>query len=181
MNGGVALGAERTTLAELVRDEAAFRTWYDRALPRVFRFLLARCGGDPTLAEELTQQTFLEAIRHRDQFEGRSDVVTWLCAIGRRKLADHHRRRQREERRVRQLEVAPGPEAAWHLEDAAEVRAVLDSLPPDQRLALIYRYLDQLPVADIARLLGRSESAAQSLLARARDTFRAAYGGRTDA
>jgi RNA polymerase sigma-70 factor (ECF subfamily) len=48
-------------------------------------------------------------------------------------------------------------------------------------LALIYRYLDQLSVAEIARLLRRTESATESLLSRAREAFRAAYGGRTDA
>jgi RNA polymerase sigma-70 factor (ECF subfamily) len=181
MDGAVAIRAEPTTLADLVRDEAAFRDWYERALPRVYRFLLARCGGDPALAEDLTQQTFLEAIRHSEQFQGRSDLITWLCAIGRRKLVDHHRRRQRDERRARRLVAESSARTDAALELVAEVRAILDGLPPDQRLALIYRYLDQLSVAEIARLLRRTESATESLLSRAREAFRAAYGGRTDA
>lgn len=181
MQHGVVVRAEPTTLADLVRDEAAFRRWYDGALPRVYRYILARCGGDAALAEELTQQTFLEAIRHRTQFQGRSDVITWLCAIGRRKLVDHHRRRQREERRALRLQQLAADDSSGVPETAAEVRAILDTLAPDQRLALTYRYLDQLPVAEIARLLGRSESAAESLLSRARDAFRLAYRGVADA
>ena len=169
------------TLSELVQDEAAFREWYDRTLPRVYRYLLARCGGEASLAEELAQQTFIEAVWHSDQFAGRSDVVTWLCAIGRRKLIDHFRRTKRET--VKTLRLAGPFEAAdgLPLETRGAVQAVLSQLPHDQRLALIYRYVDQLAVSEIARLFGRSESAAESLLSRARDAFRTAYRGDGDA
>jgi RNA polymerase sigma factor (sigma-70 family) len=92
-----------TDLDALVRDETAFRTWYDDAMPRVYRYLATRCGGDHALAEELTQQTFIEAIRHRRRFGGRSDLVTWLIAIGRNKLVDHYRRHGRDERRQDRL------------------------------------------------------------------------------
>ena len=181
MRSEVTFRGRAITLSELVQDEAAFREWYDRTLPRVYRYLLARCGGDAALAEELAQQTFIEAFRHRGQFEGRSDVVTWLCAIGRRKLIDHFRRTQRETvksvRLVGQFEAVSGPP----LETRGAVQAVLSQLPHDQRLALIYRYVDQLSVSEIARLFGRSESAAESLLSRARGAFRAAYGGDGDA
>lgn len=85
--------ASKGDFAAIVRDEARFRDWYDAALPRVYRYLAARCGGDDELAEELTQQTFVEAIRHRHRFDGRSDVVTWMCAIGRSKLVDHYETR----------------------------------------------------------------------------------------
>lgn len=181
MHGGVAIREQATTLTDLVRDEAAFREWYDRTLPRVYRYLLARCDGDESLAEELTQQTFIEAIRHHRQFEGRSDVVTWLCAIGRRKLVDHFRRTQREEgksiRLIEPFEGAHGPV----LETRGAVQAVLSQLPHDQRLALIYRYVDGLMVSEIAQLFRRSESAAESLLSRARQAFRVAYRGDGDA
>ena len=86
------------SFAELVENPARFRLWYDGALPRVYRYLLARCG-DQAVAEELTQEAFVEAIRSRRRFEGRSDPVTWICAIGRNRLADHVRRGRRDENR----------------------------------------------------------------------------------
>jgi DNA-directed RNA polymerase specialized sigma24 family protein len=49
-------------------------------------------------------------------------------------------------------------------------------MPADQRTALMLRYLDNLSVRDIGRLFGRSEKAAESLLTRAREHFRRAYG-----
>ena len=87
----------------VVRDEARFRDWYDATLPRIYRYLAARCGGDDALVEEMTQQTFVEAIRQRHRFDGRSDIVTWMCAIGRNKLVDHYRRHGRDVRRQERL------------------------------------------------------------------------------
>lgn len=168
------------TLDALVQDPVAFRHWYDLVLPRVYRYLLAR-AGEPWLAEELTQQTFAEAIRNRRRFDGRSDVVTWLCAIGRNKMVDHFRRAGREATRHQRL-VALGGDAGHALEtvpveERDAIRRALAELPHDQRLALIFRYLDQMPVRDVAAQLGRSEKATESLLSRARHGFRLAYGG----
>lgn len=162
------------------KDEAAFRAWYDRTLPRVYAFLASRCGGSDSLAEELTQQTFVEAVRRRGSFDGRSDVVTWLCAIGRHKLADHFRRLEREERRRMRLVVkevrAADDGGVWHASDERDaIERALRGLPAGQRAALIFRHLDGLSVREIAGMLGRSESAVESLLARARENFRNAY------
>jgi RNA polymerase sigma-70 factor (ECF subfamily) len=173
-------GTERElpqTLDTLVQDPVAFRHWYDLVLPRVYRYLLAR-AGDEWLAEELTQQTFVEAIRNRRSFDGRSDVVTWLCAIGRHKLVDHYRRSGREATRQERLRVVGDPpDHARSFDERDAIRRALDQMPDDQRLALILRYLDQMSVRDVAGELGRSEKATESLLSRARESFRQAYGG----
>jgi len=171
-------------LTALVRDEERFRAWYEATLPLVYRYLLARCAGDATLAEEITQQTFVQAIRHRDRFDGRADVVTWLCAIGRNRLVDHYRRGGRDARRHdRLIETQPqADDAPWRAAEARDaVRTAVARLPADQRLALLFRYLDGMSVREVAAALGRSEKATESLLSRARDGFRRAYGGSTDA
>lgn len=162
----------------LRRDEAAFRDWYEATLPRVYRYLLVRCGGDAPLAEELTQQTFMAAVSRWRQFDGRSDSTTWLCSIGRNKLVDHARRGQRDEHRHTRLVAGhPGSDTGWRASELRDqVESALRQLPSDQRTALILRYLDDLSVRDIGRLFGRSEKAAESLLTRARERFRRAYG-----
>lgn len=177
------LGEREAVLEGIVADEAAFRAWYDATLPRVYRYLLSRCGHDPALAEELTQQTFVEAVRNRARFDGRADMVTWLCAIGRNKLVDHHRRAGREQRRnLRLIQDRHDAGAAWGAVETREaVERALAAINPEQRLALIFRYLDGLPVREIALAIGRTESGTESLLVRARDAFRRAYGGQTDA
>ena len=183
MTGPMAI-ATGGDLAAVMSDDARFRDWYDATMPRVYRYLVARCAGDIHLAEELTQQTFVQAIRHRHRFDGRSDVVTWLIAIARSRLVDHHRRHVREARRQDRLfHREHGTEdAPWRAAEAHRaVEAALAQLPADHRIALLFRYLDGMSVREVAATLGRSEKAAESLIARARDGFRRAHGGSTDA
>jgi RNA polymerase sigma-70 factor (ECF subfamily) len=149
-------------------------------LPRVYSYLMSRSGGDTGLAEDLTQQTFIAAIDQRSRFDGRSDTVTWLCGIARHKLADHFRAIEREERRrmrleVRQIELEAGGRAGLDLEDRTMIGEALRSLPASQRAVLVFVVLDDLSVAEAARLVGKSRGATESLLFRARDSFRRAY------
>ena len=65
---GIGIEAPGASLDRVFADDAAFRRWYDRAMPRVFGYLYQRCGRDRDLAEELTQQAFVEAVRSRRQF-----------------------------------------------------------------------------------------------------------------
>jgi RNA polymerase sigma-70 factor (ECF subfamily) len=167
-------------LQKALADDAGFESWYRRSLPRVYSYLVSRGGGDVALAEELTQQTFIAAIDQRSRYDGRSDTITWLCGIARHKLADHFRGIERDERRrmrmeVRQIEMGEGSQARLGLEDRSMIAEILRSLPASQRAVLVFVVLDDLPVAEAARLLGKSRAATESLLFRARDSFRRAY------
>ena len=173
------LSREPDNMNAIVADQFAFRSWYELALPRVYRYLLARCGGDPDLAEELTQQTFVEGVRRRASFDGRSDAITWLCVIGRHKLVDHYRRSGRDSQRQLRIvsQQSSGQSDVWSEHELRSgVEAALAELPGEQRVVMVLRYLDQLPVREIASTIGRSEKATESLLSRAREAFRRAYG-----
>jgi RNA polymerase sigma-70 factor (ECF subfamily) len=171
---------DRTRVRELAAtfaDPVAFRRWYEDAVGRVYAYLYARCGGDVSLAEELTQQTFIQAIERRESYEGRASAVTWLCTIARNKLTDHYRRIDREERRLLRLVVGeiatshtPSPDAL--VEEREAVITALGQLAPLQRAAIVLCYLDGLSVREAAITLGRSESATESLLSRARERLR---------
>jgi RNA polymerase sigma-70 factor (ECF subfamily) len=167
-------------LQQALADDDAFEAWYRRTLPRVYGYILSRCGNDVALAEDLSQQTFEAAIQQRSRFDGRSDIVTWLCGIARHKLADHFRSIERQERRQMQLEVRQirlEDDAArdLSLDDRAAIGDALRSLPAAQQAVLAFVVLDGLPVAEVGRLLGRSAGSTQSLLHRARESFRRAY------
>lgn len=173
------LGAELVSLNTIMADQTGFRVWYELALPRVYRYLLARCGGDADLAEELTQQTFVEGVQRRASFDGRSDAVTWLCGIGRHKLVDHFRKSRRDtERQLRIVsEWSAGQSQAWSQQELRSgVETALSKLPGEQRIVLVLRYLDRLSVREIGTTISRSEKATESLLSRAREAFRKAYG-----
>lgn len=177
--------AERAQqFADVLISETAFRDWYDRALPRVFGYALRRCGSTE-LAEDVTQQAFLEAVRHKADFRAEADPVTWLCAIARNKLADHFRREERDARRHLRLvvtEIAPAREQSmWARQgEQQKIEEAIRALPPLQRGAFVFRYLDDLSVREVAHLIGKSEKATESLLARAKQNFRRAYGEGSD-
>jgi len=152
---------------------------YDRALPEVYGYLLARCG-QRALAEDLTAETFLAAVDARVPV-----TIAWLIGTARHKLVDHWRRLEREQRSLRLLDGGgPSTEDPWEVElDALRAQQVLDGLSPQHRAALTLRYLDDLPVPQVAALMGRTVHATEALLVRARTAFRRAYvttGGSDD-
>ena len=153
------------------------RAFFDDALRSVYSYLFHRCGGDRALAEDLTQETFLGAIRHYRAGRVEHLTTAWLMTVAQSRLVDHYRRLAREERKLalawsQPVEVEPSVDATWSQERT--LRA-LDALPSAQRAALTLHYLDRLPVADVARALGRSSRAVESLLARGRHNFRSRY------
>ena len=177
MHDPAAERAEPTAIAAgfvaLCADADAFAGWYRRALPRVYGYVRAQAGGDIDLAEDITQHAFVQAIRARDSFDGRADPVTWICSIARNALLNHYRSEQREWRRrvaiVPEIEL---PDHAAAAPDRDELVRALGLLHPDQRAAVILKYVDGMSVREIAREIGRSEAATESLLSRARVRLR---------
>ena len=152
---------------------------YDPALPQVYGYLLRRCGNRH-IAEELTSETFLAAVDTvRRSAPPRVDVA-WLIGVARHKLADHWRRLAREQRNLHAVAgdptVEPAEDDPWDSRiDALRARDVLDRLAPQHRAALTLRYVDDLPVPEVAVLLGRTVHATEALLVRARREFRTIY------
>jgi RNA polymerase sigma-70 factor (ECF subfamily) len=174
-------------------DEAAFRDLFDRFFPRLYRFALARLPGDPEAARDVVQQTFCRAFERLDTYRGEAALYTWICQICRNAIADHFRRSGLGAGRVTLLEDEPNaraileslaapaadePESGAVREQLCRiVAATLDALPGHYGEALEWKYIDGLSVREIAQRLDLGEKAAESLLTRARDSFRTAIGG----
>jgi RNA polymerase sigma-70 factor, ECF subfamily len=146
------------------------------ALPQVYGYLLPRCGA-AALAEDLTSETFLAAVSTSRQ-GGLSEVSTaWLVGVARHKLVDYWRRLEREQRSLAaagaSLDEVDDPWDDWLDTDAAYAALAHLSIP--QRAALTLRYLDGLPVADVAEHLGRTIHGTETLLARSRAALRRQY------
>jgi RNA polymerase sigma-70 factor (ECF subfamily) len=147
---------------------------YDRALDEVYGYLLHRCGGVQT-AQDLTSDTFLAAA-HAVSVDSVAEVtVPWLIGIARHKLVDHWRRLEREQRLLRSVEPMESDDPWSARLDEWRATEVLRSLAPQHRAALTLRYVDDLPVRQVAEVLGRTEHATEALLVRARAAFRRAY------
>jgi RNA polymerase sigma-70 factor, ECF subfamily len=149
---------------------------YRVALPRVYGYLLPRCGS-VALAEDLTSETFLAAVSASRQGNLTEVNTAWLVGVARHKLVDHWRRLEREQRSLAAVEESvtdvDDPWDDWLDTEAAF--AALAHLPVPQRAALSLRYLDGLPVADVAEHLGRTLHGTETLLARSRAALRRQY------
>lgn len=157
-------------------DPDAVIAVYPRALPQVYGYLLPRCGST-AVAEDLAAETFMAAVAALQQGAAPDVSIPWLIGIARHKLVDHWRRQAREQRRLEAAaKAAVEVDDPWDTElDRAAAYAALARLNPYQRAALTLRYLDGLPVADVAAHLGRSLHATETLLARARTALRRVY------
>jgi len=149
---------------------------YDEALPHVYGYLLARCGN-VGLAEDLTAESFLAAVDAVRRPGASGPSIPWLIGVARHKLADHWRQVEREQRGLRLLDGEPDPvDDPWETAvDRIRAHEVLDQLGAHHRAALTLRYLDGLPVPEVARHLDRTVHATEALLVRARAAFRRIY------
>lgn len=152
---------------------------------RLYSLALRLCGG-PAEAEDLVQQTFLNAWRRWDGFEGRSDPATWLYTIAVRACRRQQRRKSGEPQRMEPLDELL-PEGANALADfpsplddrlREETREVVQSglsrLPLEFRLPLVLKDIVELPLADVAAVLGIKEDTVKTRVYRARLKLRKA-------
>ncbi len=170
----------------LAGDEDAFNGFFDDHYPGLYRFALARLR-DPELARDTVQSAICNAIANLRKFRGESTLAAWLFTICRHEISAHFRRLKRKPPPVNLVEEMPeiraaldslaagieGPEEAARRKEIAHwVHVVLDRLPPHYGQALEWKYLEGLPVKEIARRLEVGPKAAESLLTRARVAFR---------
>src|SRR5215469_14411526 len=116
---------------------------YPQALPRVYGYLLPRCGS-ASIAEDLTAETFLAAVDASRHGTLPEVSVGWLIGVARHKLVDHWRRLEREQRSLAAAdELSSDVDDPWdEWFDAEAAHAALAQLPVVQRAALTLRYLD---------------------------------------
>lgn len=168
---GFALDADRSTWSDealmaaiTAQDELAFGTLYDRYTDLVFSTAL-RVLGDRQLAEDATQEIFVRLWRRPESFvASRGRFLSWLMSVTRNRAVDEIRARGRRMRReaagvestdehaigpVDKFENAP-LRAAQLQEDQRDVRAALEALPRDQRVALELAYFGGLTQQEIA-------------------------------
>ncbi|SON61580.1 ECF RNA polymerase sigma factor SigC [Mycobacterium simulans] len=134
--------------------------------------------ADPPSADDLTQETFLRAIRSLPRFTGRSTARTWLLSIARRVVVDQIRHNRS---RPRTAYVAELDSAIRHghrssrIENTVEIRMLLDGLEPERREAMVLTQVLGLSYAEAAEVCGCPIGTIRSRVARARsDLLRAA-------
>ncbi len=133
-----------------------FQQFFDEHAPSVHRFLSSSLPGHE--AEDCFQETFLAALRAYPRLKDASNLRSWIFTIAARKVVDAHRRRDKHGIATESVpDAAVGPEEG---KDAALWEAVR-ALPPQQRGAIVLRYVNDLRYREIAAVLGCSEAAAR--------------------
>lgn len=173
-------GAERfgTAFAGVLAAAQVGADWawthlYRSLAPSVRGYLISRGAQD---ADDLVGEVFLQLARNLGTFEGdETSFRAWVFTIAHHRLIDEHRRRRRRPA----VSVADVPEVAGTDENelidgllTAEARALLDELTPEQRDVLLLRVFADLPLDEVARIVGRPVSAVKSLQHRAVATLR---------
>jgi RNA polymerase sigma-70 factor (ECF subfamily) len=152
-------------------SETAFREVYSRYIRPVNAYILRRVRNHHD-AEDLTAQVFFQALGHLDPQKAATDdeVASWLFTSARNATANHARRRRYlvsvEEVPERADESVDPSQMLLDEETLGQVLDAIAQLPEERRKALILRFVEQLPHAEIAEMLGRSETSARVLLHR---------------
>jgi RNA polymerase sigma-70 factor (ECF subfamily) len=152
-------------------DEIQFDEFYDRALPVVFGYLLRLCGGDREQARDLTQDAWVTVVDRLAQGQTDKATIGFLLTVARSRYLDAWRRQRRLQRKLR-LVWAAAREAEAPEVSVAKVLDHLSVCSDEHRVVLMLAYVDGMPVAEIAELVGSSVSSTYALLARARSELR---------
>lgn len=174
------------TLVERAKQDAeAFGALYERYVRSVFAFAFSKLRDGPQ-AEDITSQTFLQALKALPRYEQRGvPFRSWLFRICANLIADRHRAPIAEvplggpagERDTGDEAPQDPPDprgeadiAAW--EQAEDFARLIADLTPEQRTVVRLRFADGLPIAEIAAQMARSEGAVKMLLMRALQNLR---------
>jgi RNA polymerase sigma-70 factor (ECF subfamily) len=160
-------------LAERAKvDREAFGILYERHLRRIYNYVYYRTGSAAD-AEDLTARTFYQALANLQRYRVQGvPFSAWLFRIAHNLVANWHRDsgRHRASSLDGLLDLADSGdephEVAESLEEQAELRRVLARLPADRQQLLILKFVEQLPNAEIAQVMGRTEGAVKALLHR---------------
>jgi len=154
------------------QDQAALRGLYARHQARVFRFLL-RLVRQEAIAEELTNEVFMEAWRHAASFEGKSSAATWLLSIAHHRAVSSLRRRREqswnEEEAAEIADAEDDPEVQLQKTDKASLlRRCLEALSPEHREVIDLVYYHEMSIGEVSSIVGIPESTVKTRMFYAR-------------
>ena len=143
----------------------SFAHVYDEHVETVYRYVHRRCQ-DHSLAEDVTQDTFMAAIRNAD--DPGAITIGWLITIARNRLFDILRRQTNYEEKIRLVANSTSGDDEVDVAERLRVEAALGALPVHYRLVLTLHYINGMTVRAIAEELGQSLKSVEGLVSRAR-------------
>jgi len=156
----------------LAGSEEAYSLLTNKYWDRIYRFLRKRVDNS-SLAEELTQDTFVAAFRYLKTFRGDSQFYTWLCTIA---LNEASRRPLNSLKTGFENVTVDTPESIYETKQTVDqVTQLIDTLPAKQKKALMLKLEDNMCYNDIAVILRCGPNHAKNLVWKAKKTIRSYY------
>ena len=158
-------------------DAAALDAFYRELFEPVYAFAFWRVGGQRQDAEDVTQETFLIALRTIKSFERRASLQSWVCGIAKNLARARRRSHDRDEPTADLTALASEPLAEGVVargETQAIVGAALSELPAHYQRALVDKYVHGRSFEEMARAENRSAKAVESTVQRAKGVLSAA-------
>ena len=147
---------------------------YRQHAKTVYKYLLSLCrNGD--LAEELTQETFYQAVRSIGRYDGRCKISVWLCQIAKHLWYQRLRRLQKAPLPLEEAEEPQVPSAedsALLRQDQLDLLRQIHALPPDAREVLYLRAFGGLSFREIGDVMGRTENWARVTFYRGKEKLK---------
>ncbi len=165
-------------------DQEAFGTLYDHYFPQIYRFVLFKVGSKAE-AEDLTHEVFLSAWRTLPNYRMKGHPLSsWLYQIARNAVIDLYRTTKHHVQIEMVSEdvlrpVESGQESLDTTLEMEQVQKCIAQLRPDYQDLIIMRFIEELPTAEIATVLGKSEGAVRLMQHRALNDLKAVYHNTT--
>ncbi|MEG0904286.1 MAG: sigma-70 family RNA polymerase sigma factor [Lachnospiraceae bacterium] len=135
----------------------SFEEIYELYARKVFLFLLSKTNNEQ-LSEELTQETFFQAILCIDRFKGNSSILTWLCGIAKNVLLKYFRKHQESlsfEDGILEIEDKKGKNVQW---EQKEILQLIHDMNEPIREVMYLRLISNLSFAEIGEIIGKTEN-----------------------
>jgi RNA polymerase sigma factor (sigma-70 family) len=153
-------------------SEDDIRRIYRETVDDLFRFVSRRCHGDRELAEDITQETWLRAVKSWAAGGLPDRPLAWLCTVSARLLSNHRRRPAPQRLDDGTGDTVPAPPAEPAAERDSMLMRALARLPALQARLLHAFHFERRPVAELAATLGITERGVEGRLRRARQQLR---------
>jgi RNA polymerase sigma-70 factor (sigma-E family) len=161
------------------RDAGEFTSFVVSSQPALRRTAYLMCG-DWSLASDYVQEAFIRVYRHWPRLRGEAEARSYARKALVSVVIDAKRRRSSTEVPVGEIQDETGPDDVARAADRELLTRCLVQVPARQRACLVLRYYDDLPVSEVASVLGISEGTVKSQTARGLETLQAAFARETD-
>jgi RNA polymerase sigma factor (sigma-70 family) len=175
VSAGVPRISEADLIARLKRgDSDAADEFFDAYAARIRRFIASALGPADADADDILQDTVIALAEAIPFFRGESSLFTFACAIAHRKVLTAFRANARRARLTQAASTMRLDDDQSTPRDNSDVARAFARLTPEYREILTLKYVEEISVAEIARIIGQSEHAIESRLSRARKALRKA-------